>query len=294
MKYSYLLIPLIFCFVKFTSAQVLLDNFVVGDGSGITYTEGGIAGQSGGSGWAAGSEWSQGGRTFSANVESGDFLRISASNPGQTQSAIRSIWREYSEPTVSLSSMRIRTTIELFDLSGSENILNTSAANTTSGGDVADDLFAFFPRTSAGNVNTNALWYVEAAAGFWWALPGNGTSSNYGSPIQLAPLVQGETYELEISFSGNDTWAASIYMVNADESYSTGFMDYIGTSSTDANLLNFIHYRALVDQNSLSDPFDVRIHSLEIIPEPGTYAAILGAGLALLVFIRRRLSSKEK
>lgn len=254
------------CLSPMLGAQ-LLDNFEARDGRGVTYSKGPIAGQSGGSGWAAGSVWEQGGRTISAEIHRANVLSFSARNPGQNQSAIRHIWRQYERPDIPLRNKVIRTTVQLNDLRGFRDMMNESGVSTSSSsqGQQALDYFAIFPRQTAGSVLTSAMWYVEASAGYWRALPGGKGNLNFAPSVQVAPLVEGEMYQIDISFSGRNTWAVTIRTLNSNETFSSGWLEYIGAGNTDSDLSNFISFRAVADQNDLPHPVEIWVHDVAIL-----------------------------
>jgi hypothetical protein len=271
------------------SGSVLLqDNFTVGDGTGDTYTVGNIVGQTGGQGWAPGSQWAVNGADVDAHIQNGDYLSFFKANAGGSN--IRGARREVADYGVPLSNLQIQLTIEMANLQGISGLTDTNASPTTNGGNIAADYFSFQNRAVAGNLNFNeSNWWVEASAGYWHALGGGGGSANYGTPVQLAPIVEGETYTITMSFSGNDEWAVSIEMIDAQESYDSGWLPFIGNNS-DENVSNWIHFRNAFDRDlNESTPFEINLHDISIIPEPATFAALLGA-LALIgvVVIRRR------
>jgi hypothetical protein len=248
------------------AAKPLHDAFVVGNGRGITYLPGNIDGQQGGAGWVASQGWVLNGRSINIHVNPGNYVSFYSFRTSST-TEIRQIRREYENPGIPLDKMRLRTTVELVNLSGFNTILDTTAPPTHSGASDASarDYFAFFPRAmelSPGGVSTSSHWYIEASAGYWHVLPGGG-NRNYSDPIPLAPLVEGETYQIEIAFSGRNTWSAKITAKSTNQTYESGWLSYI-SDNIDSQLSNAISYRMVREANNPS-PAEIRVHDIAIV-----------------------------
>ncbi len=222
------------------------------------------------------------------HIAEGDYVSVTR-NMANTTSTARGMRREYADPGI--SNFEIRTRIEFADLGGID-LLNASGSPSTGGGTsniTNNDYFAISSRATGGGLTSSVHWYVEAVGGFWYVMPGVG--GGYGTPMQVAPLIEGETYDVSIRFSGEDTWALGVYLHGEDATYDSGWLSYINpNNNTDSTLAHWLHYR--VQNAPPENNFDIRIHEVSIIPEPGTYALAFG-GLSLLVatalrFRRRR------
>ncbi len=259
------------------SGALLLDEFLAGDGTGGTYVIDRVDNQSGGFGWAPGSSWLMNGSGILMDVTEGNYVSVTR-NMGNTTGSSRGMRREFADPGI--ANFEIRTRIEFADLAGFDLLNPEGAPSTGGGGNITDDdYFAISPRDTAGGLASTIHWYVEAVGGFWYAMPGSGSS--YGTPMPVAPLIEGETYDLSIRFSGEDTWALSVYLHGEDETYETGWLSYINpNNNTDDNMSHWLHYR-FYNQPPESN-YDIRIHEISIIPEPSAYALGFG-GIALLV-----------
>lgn len=268
------------------SALMLHDGFIAGDGSGITYTTGSLGGQSGGTGWEPDSTWTINGANVNINLNAGNYAEFVQGSTGSTRT--RQIRRQYADP--GLSAFEIHTTVELAGLTGIAEVLDTAQSPTLHSDSIAREYFAIFDRNASGNVQSSVPWYLEASAGFWHALPGTGGPENFGDPAALAPIVEGETYEIRLLFPGNNTWGVEIDMLNAGQSFSVYDLPFIGTN-TEETFSRFLVLRARYagDTDHVNEPFDIRVHNLSMVPEPSTYALILGFVVLLGAAGLRRL-----
>jgi hypothetical protein len=290
--YSLLTLPA-FLALPLSGTTLLHDNFTVGDGTGGTYVTGNVNGQSGGQGWATDSQWVVNGAQVNIDVHAGNYLNFYKSGNGSTNT--RSARREFGDYGLPLSSLQIQFTVEMANLTGMASLLDTNASHTTgTGSNTASEYWVFQNRDSAGALDHDqnpSGWWLEAAAGHWYALGGGGGSTIYGTPVQLAPIVEGESYTITMSFSGNNEWAVNIVMSDTEQSYDSGWMPFINNIADD-QINSLIHFRNRYNSiisGGTENPFEINVHDITIVPEPATYAALLG-GLALIgvVVIRRR------
>ncbi len=234
----------------------LLDEFVVGDGTGISYQTGDINGQSGGANWAPDTEWSLGGSGGNRrHISVGDYIQFEKFNVDHENNQII-LSREYASPGIDRYDIHFR--VAFGELGG---IRLLEGEPTSSGGNRASDKFAIFDGGGTSNaVTTGVPWYIEAAGGYWHALPGTGNGGNYGEPVQLAPLVEDETYEISVSLFGDASWEATVSMVNAEESFSSGRLPFIGDNE---QVHNWLHIRSQYSDTAGSD-YNIRLHSASI------------------------------
>ena len=244
----------------------LFDSFEAGDGTGGTYETGSLDNKTGGFGWVPGSSWLMNGAGIGFNVNPNHYVSINR-NLSNTTSSTRGARREYADPLI--SNYEIRICVELADLAGIDLLNPEGAPSTGGGGNITDDdYFAISPRSTAGGLGSTFHWYVEAVGGFWYAMPGSGSS--YGTPLQVAPLIEGETYDLTIAFSGENTWSLKVYLQDADETYESGWLPYINpNNNTDENLARWVHFR--VQNRPPEVNFDIRLHHV-FIPDPSDSA----------------------
>lgn len=251
----------------------VLDDFRAGGGGGASYSTGDINGQRGGTGWAEGSEWSLSGSGGNRrHIAPGGWLEFSKFNTAHENNLIN-LAREY--PAAADASLEIQIEVELVNLAG---IRLLEGGPTRSGADHATDLFAIFDGGGRkGAVGSDVPWYVEAAGGFWHALPGSAGGGNYGEPVRLAPLVEGETYRITVAMLEDERWEVTIRVMNSGEIHKSGPLPFIGENR---GVKNWINIRAGYSDTAGSD-YEIRLHRIAVV-KPFAFADRLAPGEPVL------------
>lgn len=273
-------------------AGPLTEGFIAGDGQRITYTpntnldQGNATATEGGNLWANGSAWGRNGAGVNRQVVSGNYLSwTNALSNVQTTIQLR---REFQDQGTTPYQLNFR--VEMANLEGL-NLTDSEYTDPTSGTSNSDRAKAFFSLHNTPTISRLSLddtsWYIEASAGYWHVLAGNGEGTGFSTPVALAPVIVGETYDISVSILSS-TWTVEIHAINSDATYSLSNLSYI--NDTINNYITMRTYMDNVQTTSQLKPFEINVHeiSLNQIPEPSLVGVVLAASALLGVGLMRR------
>lgn len=274
-------------------APALTEGFVAGDGTGITYVPNANFNpsndvQTGGGGnlWVEGNTWLRNGAGVNRQVKVGNYLSwTNTLNNVQTTVQLR---REFKSQGTTPYELNFR--IEMANLEGL-NLTDPAYTDPTSGTTNATRAKAYFSLHNTPTIDrlslTETSWYIEASAGYWHVLAGNGLGTGFAAPVALAPIVVGETYDISVRILAS-TWEVEIHAINSDQTYSLTDLTYI--NDTINNYVTMRTYADNVSATSDNKPFEINVHeiSLNQIPEPSQVGIALAAAALLVAGLVRR------